>query len=153
MRHTRPTKQAHRALFLALQADAKEYPGGIKAIAEAMGVNGNTLANALNPDHENQPPSFAVILEIVAVAQAKRAVFALAQLVGQVPMDMELQPRSQPEAVRTFLSLVCSSSKTFCTGSEAAKDGRFDAIERKELEPLVLEMMQVCAELLQSIRA
>lgn len=27
----RPIKQTHRALFLALQADAKEYPGGIRA--------------------------------------------------------------------------------------------------------------------------
>lgn len=74
----RPIKQAHRALFLALQADAKEYPGGVRAIAETMGMNGNTLANGINPDHEAPPPSFSVILEIVVVAQAKRAIFALA---------------------------------------------------------------------------
>ena len=58
----RPIKQSHRALFLALQADAKEFPGGIRAIAEAMGMNGNTFANGINPDHDAPPPSFSAIL-------------------------------------------------------------------------------------------
>ena len=63
-----------------MQADAKEFPGGIRAIAEVMGMNGQTLANGINPDHEAPPPSFAVVLEIVVLAQAKRTVFSLSQL-------------------------------------------------------------------------
>ncbi|WP_241120555.1 phage regulatory CII family protein [Achromobacter xylosoxidans] len=148
----RPIKQAHRALFLALQADAKEYPGGVRAIAETMGMNGNTLANGINPDHEAPPPSFSVILEIVVVAQAKRAIFALAHLVGQVPMDFELEERPPAEAVRLFMSLVASASSLFGAGSEAAKDGRFDATERRALEPLLLALMKASGELLQAIR-
>lgn len=148
----RPIKQAHRALFLALQADAKEYPGGVRAIAETMGMNGNTLANGINPDHEAPPPSFSVILEIVVVAQAKRAIFALAHLVGQVPMDFELEARPPAEAVKLFLSLVKASSELFSTGSEAAMDGRFDADERRALEPLLLALMKASGELLQAIR-
>lgn len=148
----RPIKQAHRALFLALQADAKEYPGGVRAIAETMGMNGNTLANGINPDHEAPPPSFSVILEIVVVAQAKRAIFALAHLVGQVPMDFELEERPPAEAVRLFLSLVASASSLFGAGSKAAKDGRFDADERRQLEPLLLGLMKASGELLQAIR-
>lgn len=148
----RPIKQSHRALFLALQADAKEYPGGVRAIAEAMGMNGNTLANGINPDHDAPPPSFGVILEIVIVAQARRTVFALAHLVGQVPMDFELEERPPAEAVRLFLSLVASASSLFGTGSEAAKDGRFDADERRQLEPLLLGLMKASGELLQAIR-
>lgn len=152
MRYSRPTKQIHRALFLALQADAKEYPGGIRALADIMAMNGSTLANGLNPDHEAPPPSFGVLLEIVVLAQARRTVFALAQLVGQVPMDFDMEQRSPAEAVRLFLSLVSSASEVFGKGSEAAKDGRFDAGERRALEPLLLGLMQSSAELLQSIR-
>jgi len=148
----RPIKQTHRALFLALQADAKEFPGGIRAIAASIGVNGNTLANAINPDHEAQPPSFAVILEIVVLAQAKRSIFALAHLVGQVPMDFELESRPPAEAVKLFLSLVKASSELFGAGSEAAMDGRFDAAERRQLEPLLLSLMKASGELLQAIR-
>ena len=152
MRLKRPTKQAHRALFLALQADAKEFPGGVKAIAETMGMNGNTLSNGINPDHDAPPPSFSAILEIVVLAQARRAVFALAQLVGQVPMDFELDQRSTAESVRLFLSLVHTASNLFSKGSEAAKDGRFDPDERRMLEPLLLSLMKATGELLQSVR-
>lgn len=148
----RPIKQTHRALFLALQADAKEFPGGVRAIAETMGMNGNTLANGINPDHDAPPPSFSAILEIVVLAQAKRTIFALSQIVGQVPMDFELEHRTPAEAVRLFLSLASSASELLGTGSEAAKDGRFDADERRTLEPLLLGLMKATAELLQSIR-
>ena len=148
----RPIKQTHRALFLALQADAKEFPGGVRAIALAMGMNGNTLANGINPDHDAPPPSFGVIVEIVVLAQAKRAVFALAQVVGQVPMDFELEQRTPVEAIRLFLSLVSTASTLLGKGSEAAQDGRFDAEERRQLEPMLLSLMQATAELLQSIR-
>lgn len=152
MRHTRPTKQTHRALFLALQADSKEYPGGVKAIAEVMGVNGNTLSNGINPDHDAPPPSFSAILEIVVLAQAKRSVFALAQLVGQVPMDFELEQRSPEEAVRLFLTLMHTVGDVLGKGSDAAKDGRFDPDERKMLEPMLLSLMKATGELLQAIR-
>ena len=152
MKLHRPTKQDHRALFLALQADAKGFPTGIQGIAHSIGMNGNTLSNGLNPDHDAPPPSFAVILEIIVLTQAKRSIFALAQMVGQVPMDFEIESRPPAEAIRLFLSLVGSASKIFSEGSEAAKDGRFDAEERKTLEPLLLALMKATGELLQSIR-
>lgn len=152
MRLTRPTKHTHRALFLALQADAKEFPGGIRAIAEAMCMNGNTLSNGINPDHEAPPPSFAAILEIVVLAQSKRTVFSLAQLVGQVPMDFELEQRSPAESVRMFLSLIGTVSELLGKGSEAAKDGKFDPDERRMLEPLLLSLMKAAGELLQAVR-
>lgn len=149
----RPTKQAHRALFLALQADAKEYPGGIRAIAHTMGMNGNTLANGLNPDHDAPAPSFGTILEIITLAQARRAVFSLAQMVGQVPMDVELDSVDPKAALAAFFELVQSASRTLDAGSTAAKDGHFCIDERRQLEPLLLLLMKTSAELLQAIRS
>lgn len=152
MRNTRPSKQSDRSLFLALQADAKEFPGGIRALAEIIGINGNTLSNCLNPDHDAQPPSFSVVIEIIKVAQAKRAIFALAQLVGQVPMEFELEHRTPAEAVCLFLELMHTVGNVIGKGSNAAKDGRFDANERRMLEPLLLSLMKSAGELLQSVR-
>lgn len=148
----RPIKQSHRALFLALQADAKGYPGGVRAIADAMAMNGNTLANGLNPDHDAPPPSFSAILEIIVLAQARRSVFALAHLVGQVPMDFELQARAPRDAVLLFLCLVKSASHALADGAERARDGHFCADDRRALEPLLLALMQVTGELLQTVR-
>lgn len=150
--NNRPAKHTDRSLFLALQADAKEFPGGIRALADHIGVNGNTLGNTLNPDHEAPPPSFALILEIIKLAQAKRTVFSLAQMVGQVPMDFELENHSRAEAVRMFLTLIHTASDLFGKGSEYAKDGAFDADERQALEPLLLALMKATGELLQTVR-
>lgn len=147
------TKQEYRALFLALQADAKAYPGGITAIASAMGCNGNTLANGLNPNHEAPPPSFPVILEVITVAQAQRAVRELARLVGQVPIDLpQIQERTPREAVGLFLGLVQSASDVLGRGSAAAQDGMFTPSERREVEPLLAALIQAAAELQQALR-
>lgn len=153
MRHTSiNAKQSYRALFLALQADAKKYPGGIRALAEIIGVNGSTLANNLNPDHESLPPSFATIIEIIIQTQGKSSVFAISQFVGQVPMDLMIDDNSLNDSnqIAVFLKLVKRASDLLGKGSEAASDMRFDAGERRELLPLLLELMQVSALLYKS---
>ena len=153
MRRNRPSKEVHRSLFLALQADAKEFPGGISGIAKSIGMNGKTLANGLNPDHEAPPPSFSVILEIIVLTQAKRSVFAIAQLVNQVTMDLD-EPSdscSEEKQIELFLTLVSSASKVMGDGSEFAKDKNFNASERRELAPLLLSLMQITASLYESI--
>ena len=147
---TRPCKIEYRSLFLALQADAKSYPGGISALADTLGINRTSLCNCLNPDHESQPPSFAVILEIINLCDAKRAIFALAQLTDQIPMDICLSNASESSQINLFLSLVGSIAPILNNGSEAAKDGRFDAKEKKDLAPMLLSLIQVASQLYKS---
>ena len=53
-------------------------------------------------------------------------------------MDFELENKSPAEAVRLFLSLMHTVGDVLGKGSDAAKDGRFDADERRMLEPLLL---------------
>ncbi|SFI75163.1 phage regulatory CII family protein [Nitrosomonas sp. Nm34] len=145
----RNPKQVHRALFLALQADAKNYPGGIRALAEALDLNGSTLANGLNPDHDSAPPTFATIVEIILLAQAKRTMFQLCSLTGQTTMDVDMEGAdlSEEGQVKHFLSLVASASACLNTGSKYLEDGKFDAFERKNLAPLLLALHQVTASL------
>lgn len=145
-------KKDYRALFLALQADAKSFPGGISGLADVIGATKETLANNLNPDSESPPPSFAKVLEIINQAQAKRAVFALAQLVGQVPMDFAVEHKSQKEAVKTFLSLISSASDLFGKGAEFAKDNDFSLSERRAMQPMLLALMKTTCELMYSIQ-
>lgn len=149
MRHDRPIKKDRRSLFLALQSDAKKYPGGIKALAEALGINGNTLSNGLNPDHDAPPPPFATIIEIISLTQAKQAMYELTQIVGQVPMDTSWNDDDCDEKcqIQSFLELVHSASMLLSTGSEAARDNRFDAREKSQLKPMLVELMRVTARL------
>lgn len=152
MRHIRPTKDRYRSLFLALQADAKEYPGGIRAMAEVMGINGGTLSNGINPDHEAPPPSFAVILEMIALCQARRSVFSIAQLVGQIPMDLDIEHPSESESMQKMFTLMSKAGAMLMHASEHVRDGRIDADERRELEPVLYSLLQATAEMIRAIR-
>lgn len=145
-------KQTNRAFFLAMQADAKDFPGGIRAVADYMGRNSNTLGNQLNPDHEAAPPSLEVFVELVKLCQGRRSAFAIAQLVEQVTMDLPTEQHDPAAAVQLFMSLVHEASEVFSTGSEFAKDLRFDGVERKALEPLLMRLLKVTAELLKTVR-
>lgn len=117
MKYPRPTKEEYRPLFLALQADCKSFPGGITALAERIGVTKFTLASAVNPDQTNaSPPSLGVLLEVITLAQARRTVFELCHLVGQIPIDVDVEESSARDSVHLFLALTqkasngCSSS-------------------------------------------
>lgn len=145
-------KDKHRSLFLAMQADAKDFPGGIRAVAEFMGRNAHTLGNQLNPDHDAAPPSLDVLVELMKLTRAKRTAFALAQLVDQVTMDVRFDHRSPAESVQVFMALVHESGSVLGKGSEFASDLHFDAQERKALEPLLLNLLQATVELLHSLR-
>lgn len=147
------TKDLYRGLFLALHADARGFPGGIRGLGDILGMSGTTLANMLNPDHEASPPSIGRFLEVIKVAHGRRAVAALAQLVGQVPLDIQIEHRSRDEAMRLFLALNREFAAVLDHGSDAAGDGRFDADERRQLELLLLALIQAAAELLSAIRA
>ena len=145
-------KQTNRALFLAMQADAKDFPGGIRAVADYMGRNSNTLGNQLNPEHEAAPPSLEVFVELVKLCHGRRSAFAIAQLVDQVTMDLPTAQHDQTASVPLFMSLVHEASEVFSKGSEFAKDLRFDSLERKALEPLLMQLLKVTAELLKTVR-
>ncbi|SFJ02707.1 hypothetical protein SAMN05428978_10852 [Nitrosomonas sp. Nm34] len=107
------------------------------------------LANCLDPNHDAQPPSLSVVLQLIELTQEKRAVFEICQLVNQTPMDIDLgsSDLNEESQVKHFLFLVAAASACLNTGSEHLKDGKFDASERKELAPLLLELNQVTASL------
>lgn len=124
----RSPKEEFRPFFLALQADCKSFPGGITAVAERVGVTKFTLANAINPDQlASSPPSLGVLLEIIT--------------------------RIPGESIRLFLELTRKASAALGAGALAAEDGRFDAAERQELEPLLRELLQATGDLIASLRS
>lgn len=145
-------KSKHRGLFLAMRADCKDYPGGLVAIAPALGRNYHTLANQMNPDSEQVPPSLEVMVEIMKMTGGKRTAFALAQLVDQVTMDVQFDHHPPHEAVKMFMGLVHEASEAMGKGSEFAADMRFDATERMQLEPLLMALLRSTVELLHTLR-
>lgn len=129
-------KQTDRALFLAMQADAKDFPGGIRGLANFMGRNNSTLSNQLNTEHESAPPSLEVFVELIKLTKGRRTALAIAHMVDQVTMDLpsaEVSTDDPKACVELFMALVHESSEVLSAGSEFARDLRFDGAERKAL--------------------
>jgi len=142
-------KQDYRPLFLALQADAKTYPGGINALATALNCNPTTLANQLNPDHDTNPPCFGKILEIYNLTQGKRTIYALCQLVGMLPVPAQVE--TPGDSLPTLLTTCSRMSELIKVGTEAASDLRLDAAERKELSKLLIDIIPIAAAALRAM--
>lgn len=145
-------KNENRRVFLALQADAKSYPGGITGLSEQLGINKTTLANQLNPNHEATPPTFSRVLEIIVQTGGQRTLVAICALGSSVPFQMIVEERGKQEAISLFLGFVTTASKTLGTGSEFASDGNFDADECARLELLLMDLIKSSYELLHAIK-
>lgn len=83
----------------------------------------------------------------------KEELFELCRLVDKIPMDIETERMPASESVRMFLELTRKASSVLGAGALAAKDGRFDAAERQELEPLLRELLQATGDLIASLRS
>lgn len=145
-------KSQHRALFLAMQADAKGFPGGISAVAEYLGRNGSTVGNQLNPDHDATPPSLELLVDLIKLTGGQRTAYALAQLAGQITVDVEFRRVSHEESVQMFVALVQEAGAAMAKGAEFAADLRFDSSERRALEPLLLKLLTATVELIHANR-
>lgn len=149
---TKLCKSQHRRLFLAAQADAKTFPGGITGLSEQLGINNTTLANQLNPDHESTPPTLATVLEIIVITGGARMLIALCSLGSCVPISMIVEQRSREEAIGLFLKFVSTASKALGNGSEFASDGKFNSEECAKLEVFLMSLIKSSFELLNSLK-
>lgn len=70
----------------------------------------------------------------------------------KIPMDIETERMPASESVRMF-ELTRKASAALGAGALAAEDGRFDAAERQELEPLLRELLQATGDLIASLRS
>lgn len=139
-------KTDYRSVFKAMDADIKTG-GGYGDITSQLNVTEKTLRNQVDPNCDVSPPTLANFLEIINLTKGKRTVSALASLVDKALIDLDYSDCCDKSQVEVFLQLATKASKLLSTGLEAAEDNRFDAIEREQLLPLLLELIQVSGKL------
>lgn len=150
MNTTKNVKQDYRNVFMQLRADIKASPGGFEQVASNLNVKVDTLRGQTNPDLDVNPPTLANFLEIINTVNATRTVAALASLVDKGLIDLDYSGENDNQ-VEVFLKVAGRASKLLSTGFEAAEDSRFDAVEREQLLPLLLELMQVSGRLYKAL--
>lgn len=142
--HTRDAehpKDRFRSVFVALHGDAKRHPGGVTAMAQEMGVNPQVLADKLNPNIGEKVPTVRELLEVFERSGSVATGNALALLIDRTTVPVGDAHASPREVVQAFMGLTRRASDALAHGAEALENGRLDADERAELEPLVDELV------------
>lgn len=151
MNTTKNIKQDYRDVFMQLRSDIRTSGGGFEHVADNLKLKADTLRKQTDPDSDVNPPTLANFLEIINTANATRTVAALASLVDKALIDLDYSDCCDKSQVEVFLQLATKASKLLGTGLEAAEDNRFDAVEREQLLPLLLELMQVSGRLYKAL--
>lgn len=134
-------KVKFRAVFVALHGDAKRYPGGITALAHELGMLPAVLADKLSPNIYDKVPKANELLEVFERTRSVATGNALALLIDRTTVPVGDAHASPREVVQAFMGLTRRASDALAHGAEALEDGRLDADERAELEPLVDELV------------
>lgn len=128
-----PAKAKHRGVFLALRADAKEFPGGISAYAAQTGRNPHIVADQINPDNDKSPPSFSGLLDLIQTTGAHRTLNALAYLGHRATIPLPESSRPTADAMQHFLELSARASAATGFAASALADNNLNAQERDQL--------------------
>ena len=133
-------KARNRSLFVALQADAKRYPGGISALAHEMGMDPRVLADKINPNCFDKVLKVGELLDLIERLESVRAVNVIASYVDRTTVSVPAVT-SPAEVMRAFVALTRRAADVMASGAKALEDERLDAPEREELLPLLDDLI------------
>ena len=146
-----PLKSRRRLLFRAMHGAAKSAPGGVTALAVALGRSEVSVANALNPDVLDKTPSLDLFLsvfellgnETVANVLMDGAGFTASRRSGEVLGG---------DVFARYLDLVNRSSDSLSSGADALRDGVLTERERLEWMTQLGDLRDTCADLMALLR-
>jgi hypothetical protein len=139
--HAERLKTHHAALMRALHAEIRRHPGGYAQIAAETARPVQVLMNMFNPNNLDTAPPADLLLDVLEIVQARRAVNVLAGALGMmlapIPGD---DPASVSEAL-AFQNVVHEVGGVLSVGTQALADGRIDAREREDIVREVGELI------------
>lgn len=140
-------KEAHPGVVLALQADARNHPGGLPAIAEITGRNYGTLRNMLCPTFMQQEPPLSLVIDVIELTGGRRTVPAIAQTGNQTALPLVMAGEGTPDEVaRAFLDVVGRAGKLEGRTVEALADRLLVTRERVEMVELADDMIRAALQ-------
>ncbi|GHC19305.1 phage regulatory CII family protein [Aidingimonas halophila] len=132
------------SLNLALYHAARDYPGGVKAVAAVHGLNATTLQHKLSPTHDSHRPNIDDIESVLAVTRDPRIMDSLGEIAGGaiwvIPDDC------RADNVTDLLDLMSVLHKRLgemiTSVSESVADGVVDDHERAKLRKRARRMLE-----------
>lgn len=136
-------------LNLALYHAAREYPGGIKAVAAVYGLNSTTLQHKLSPTQDTHTPNLADIEAVLATTRDPRILDSLGELAGgclwvcHTERRLEPRPPGQREVLEVIATLHERLGEMIAAVSDSLNDGIVDERERAELRLRTRRLLEV----------
>ena len=136
------SKSGELLLETALHRAAKDYPGGIAALAGIFGRNAHTLQNQLNPT-QGYPPNIEILEEILSATKSPLILDAIGRLAGVIwlesGIDKQLGDAAMLERITTLSVKVGQLSQGV---NDSLADGQVTPEELEQLERCARELAQ-----------
>jgi len=131
-------------LNLALYHAAREYPGGVKAIAAVFGLNPTTLQHKLSPTHHPHRANIDDLEAVLTTTQDDRILDAVGEMAGGA---LWVRPdacdaRDDASLILMIARLQKELAEMLDSVAESTADGIVDAHERAELRKRARHLMQ-----------
>ena len=139
-------KELFRGVFVALRADMKHRDGGASAVADECGFNAVVLNHKLSPDYRDDTPTLEQFLTVIERGECKRAVAAVAALVGQAAIDVPAGDVCPKSVIAAFMALLAQAGKLTAQGATDLADGRLDAAERERQAAMLDELIPAAVQ-------
>lgn len=143
----------------ALYATAREYPGGIEALAARMAMSATVLRNKLGrltPTHHMTDEQFDLVLELCAgagVPDAYRALRAKAWRHGHIAVPLPaLDTKTGGELADLVMRVFKEGGDVAAAVQRAASDDELTAAEAASVEAEVEQAIAALAELKDRVR-
>lgn len=153
------TERAQREvlpLHLALYHAAREYPGGIKAVAAVHGLNPTTLQHKLSPTRDHHRTNIDDLEAVLAATRDPRILDSLGEIAGGClwvcPVDRRSSTRDsdQRDVLETLASLHDRLGDMITSVRTSLEDDIVDEREQAELRLRARRLMETVLVLEQS---
>ncbi len=131
-------------LNLALYHAAREYPGGVKAIAATFGLNPTTLQHKLSPTQPTHVPNLNDLEAVLGATQDDRILDAIGEIAeGALWIRPDAcQAETTADLIAVIGVLHDRLGEMLNSVSTTTRDGIVDAQERAELRKRARQLMQ-----------
>ncbi|XKE45729.1 phage regulatory CII family protein [Halomonas organivorans] len=131
-------------LDLALYHAAREYPGGVKAVAATFGLNPTTLQHKLSPTHQPHVPNIADLEAVLATTLDDRILDAIGEIAdGAIWVRPDAcQAEGTADLIEVIGVLHDKLGKMLNSVSETTRDGIVDDREQAELRKRARQLLQ-----------
>lgn len=135
-------------LNLSLYHAARDYTGGIKAVAAVHGLNPTTLQHKLSPTHEPHKPGIDDLEAVLSVTRDPRILDSLGEIAGGCLWVTAVERRAVPrdtdhlDVLETLASLHDRLGEMITSVRTSLDDGIVDQREQAELRLRARRLME-----------